>query len=91
MLVFVIFFLISILPVLSVEIHDAASGNLEKIRTLVEDKKVNVNSRGYLGETPLYWAARNGHLEVAQYLVLKGADVNLAESKRIKQRKAAGN
>ena len=28
------------------------------------------------GKTPLFWAAKNGHLKVCQYLVSKGADVN---------------
>ena len=31
---------------------------------------------GYRGKTPLYWAAKNGHLKVCQYLASKGADVN---------------
>ena len=28
------------------------------------------------GDTPLYWAARHGHLEVVEYLAAEGADIN---------------
>ena len=31
---------------------------------------------GDIGKTPLFWAAKNGHLDVCRYLVSKGADVN---------------
>ena len=50
----------------------------EKYKTAVDElvpdgKK---NSSGEAGKTPLYWAAKGGHLKVCQYLVSKGADVN---------------
>lgn len=31
---------------------------------------------GDRGKTPLFWAAKNGHLDVCQYLASKGADIN---------------
>ncbi len=34
----------------------------------------NKKPTGDAGKTPLFWAAKNGHLEVCQYLVSKGAD-----------------
>ena len=30
-------------------------------------------------DTPLYWAARHGHLDMAQYLVTRGATVGLQD------------
>ena len=33
--------------------------------------------------TPLHWAAKNGHLEVAKYLIKSGADVDAKDLVRI--------
>ena len=39
-------------------------------------KKVDVNSKGKNGCTPLHWAADFGHTEVAELLITAGAEVN---------------
>ena len=31
------------------------------------------------GDTPLYWAARHGHLDMAQYLINRGATVDMQD------------
>ncbi|TMW63452.1 hypothetical protein Poli38472_002393 [Pythium oligandrum] len=64
----------------------AAVGNLQLLETLVEpvpnaDGKApvpfNVNAKDVYGCTPLIWAARNGYVEVVEYLVSKGADLEI--------------
>ena len=48
-------------------------GELPVVKTLVLDKKVDVNKTGW---TPLHYACSTGKLEVAQFLVANGAKVN---------------
>ena len=58
-------------------IDAAGSGDIEKVRTLIEEG-TDVNIRAYGNNvTALNEASENGHLEIVQYLVEKGADVNL--------------
>ena len=61
----------------NISIHDAAAkGNIEAIKQhLAADTDVNAN--GYRGFTPLHYAARNGHKEIVELLIAKGADVNV--------------
>ena len=72
----------------------ASFGILDNLKKLVEVEKpeggegeeeeetptteVDLNAKDERGCTPLAWAARNGHLEVVDYLIGKGADVNIA-------------
>ena len=37
---------------------------------------VGVHTKGQWGSTPLHWAARNNHLELAKVLISSGAEVN---------------
>jgi ankyrin repeat protein len=48
-------------------------GELPVVKTLVLDKKVDVNKTGW---TPLHYACSTGKLEVAQFLITHGAKVN---------------
>jgi len=58
------------------DIHDAAgSGNLGRVKTLVEDG-VDVNSQDGSDWTPLHRAAINGHTETAQLLLAQGAQID---------------
>ncbi|NCD71294.1 ankyrin repeat domain-containing protein [Mucilaginibacter agri] len=54
----------------------AAVGKFDAVAYLVQTKPDMVNSFAPDGFTPLGLASFFGHLEVARYLVLKGADVN---------------
>jgi ankyrin repeat protein len=64
-------------------IHSSALvGDMQTVRKLVGDGE-NVNSPNslggrYLGYTPLHLAIENGHVKLAEYLIEKGADVNVA-------------
>ncbi|KAG6969759.1 hypothetical protein JG687_00003014 [Phytophthora cactorum] len=64
----------------------AAVGNLQLLKTLVEPQEnaegktpapLNVNAKDPYGCTPLVWAARNGYLEVVDYLAEHGADLEV--------------
>ncbi len=58
-------------------LHDSAhAGNLSKVKDFIEVQKVPVDQKGYYGETALGEAASDGQLEVAKYLLSKGANVN---------------
>lgn len=67
----------------------AGCGSLKIVKWLLEeapeDKRPKIDGLvdgatkktvGDAGKTPLFWAAKNGHLKVCQYLVSMGADVN---------------
>ncbi|WP_264685239.1 ankyrin repeat domain-containing protein [Wolbachia endosymbiont (group B) of Parapoynx stratiotata] len=54
------------------------NGDLNKVKSLIS-RNANVNTRDKYSWTPLHWAAYKGHLEVAEFLVKKGADINAAD------------
>jgi hypothetical protein len=51
----------------------AFDGQLSLVKTLVIDKKAAVNK---LGWAPIHYSATNGHLEITQFLMANGAQVN---------------
>ena len=55
------------------------SGDIEKVKDLLE-KGADPNLPNFIGGTPLVQAATNGHKEVCELLILKGANVNYSES-----------
>ena len=61
------------------DLIDAVNTNdLERVRLLVEQGTDKNKGDGY-GRTPLYWASRDGHLNVAQYLVEQGSELDKAD------------
>ena len=66
---------------LSEAFHDAAeSGDLEKVKAMLKDNPSPVFSRiAFFGDTPLHAAASNGHKDVVELLLAKGADVNVVD------------
>ena len=54
-------------------------GDLQKVRSLVEQNGIEVDARDNYGRTPIHWASEEGHLEVLQYLVQQGADVRIPD------------
>ncbi len=59
------------------EIHDAAlKGDLAKVKELLAKDPSMLNTKGHNEKAPLHWAAQGGRLELAKYLIAKGANVN---------------
>ena len=62
-----------------ISIHVAASdGNIETVKQhLAAGTDVNAKN---VGSTPLHWAAKKGHKEIAELLIEKGADLNAKQN-----------
>jgi glyoxylase-like metal-dependent hydrolase (beta-lactamase superfamily II) len=54
----------------------SATGNLVRLRTLIDTDPRLANAPNPSGVTPLHMAAANGQRGAAEYLIAKGADVN---------------
>ncbi|KAI8496456.1 hypothetical protein Bbelb_257550 [Branchiostoma belcheri] len=54
----------------------AAAGNIGAVEKLVAEGSANVNQTSKAGSTPLFLACQYDHLDVVQYLIHCGADVN---------------
>jgi ankyrin repeat protein len=62
------------------EIHNAVrSGDLEKVKALLERRAEWLNSPDQNQKTPLHLALESGHAAIARYLVDQGADINLKD------------
>jgi len=53
----------------------AAEGDLERIKQLISDKQELVNATNESGKTALHIASEKGHLEIVEYLLEGGADI----------------
>ncbi|MGD8536462.1 MAG: ankyrin repeat domain-containing protein [Candidatus Aminicenantes bacterium] len=61
----------------------AQKGDLEGVKTLIEQNPELVNAKDENGRTPLHWACRGVYIEVVRFLVDKGADVNAEDSNKV--------
>jgi len=62
-------------------IGTSPEGNyMEVLATLRYEGKANINLRGYNGMTALMWAAHNEDLELLEWLIEEGADINEQEN-----------
>lgn len=58
-------------------VHKAAfKGDLAKVKVFLNKDAKLINADGEHGKKPLHWAAHGGHLEVAKYLISRGAVVD---------------
>lgn len=78
-------FMLGIMPIQSAladsksdALVDAAlNGELEQVKMLIEKEGVDINAKeSEIGATALLVASVKGHLEIVQYLINKGADIN---------------
>jgi len=62
-------------------LHESArSGDLKRVKELLQDNPGQVNSKDKIGGTPLHYAADNGHKAVAELLLANNADVNAKDN-----------
>ncbi len=54
----------------------AREGNFSQVKYLLSFKHVDLNARDLYRDTPLHYAAMNGHLKIVKYFVNEGADIN---------------
>jgi uncharacterized protein len=65
-------------------IYDAAVyGDLDQVREIVEAHPEAVNETDEYGFTPLHGLAGEEHVEIAQFLIDRGAEVNAANDEGI--------
>lgn len=71
-------------PIFADEIHTAAeNGDLELVKKLISENPKLVDAPDREGKTPLHYAAAKGNLEVVEFLVKNGANVNARNSSGI--------
>ena len=59
-------------------IHDAAEqGNLEEVMRLIQEDPEIVDATDEYGDTPLYYASIESHVEVVSYLLEQGASIDI--------------
>ncbi|QRV89861.1 ankyrin repeats [Ceratobasidium sp. AG-Ba] len=58
----------------------AGDGDLQRVRELVEEQGISPNAPDdVIGYTPMHAAASYGHLNILEYLIGKGGDVNITD------------
>ncbi|CEL55520.1 Ankyrin repeat-containing protein P1E11,10 OS=Schizosaccharomyces pombe (strain 972 / ATCC 24843) GN=SPCP1E11.10 PE=4 SV=1 [Rhizoctonia solani AG-1 IB] len=58
----------------------AGDGDLERVKTLIEEQGVSPNAADdVIGYTPMHAAASYGHIHILTYLISKGGDVNITD------------
>jgi ankyrin repeat protein len=61
-------------------IEAAKQGDLERVKRILETDDRLANLRDESGATPLHYAARNGHRQIVQLLLERGAEINCTDS-----------
>ena len=58
----------------------AAEGMFDEVRDLLKDTTINVNSCGFDGYAALHYSCANDHRDIAELLLLHGADIDARSS-----------
>jgi ankyrin repeat protein len=61
-------------------IEAVKQSDLERVRAILESDDRLANQRDESGATPLHYAALNGHRQIVQLLLERGADINSTDS-----------
>lgn len=69
----------------------ASQGDLEKVKSTISKKPQIINSYDKSGKTILHTAIINGHLNVVDYLITNGTDVNMKDKDGNSPLKLANN
>ena len=59
-----------------------AIGKLEKVKQIVQNENFNIDAKNKNGWTGLIIACFNSHIEIAEFLISKGANVNAVNDKK---------
>ena len=77
-------FVLWVVPASAQDINEAATqGNLAQVKTWVGKDSQLVKFRDEEGRTALHWASRGVHLDVLEYLVENGANVNAMDNDNV--------
>ena len=55
----------------------AEKGDIQKLQTLLDNRKFNINARNEMGYTALHLAVHSGCIEAVQFLIENGVDMNI--------------
>jgi ankyrin repeat protein len=59
------------------DLHQAAAGgNLDQLKQILQRDPASVNERDQYDRTPLHYAAIEGHIEIAEFLLSRQAEIN---------------
>ncbi|XP_012836014.1 PREDICTED: myotrophin-like [Erythranthe guttata] len=61
--------------------YAAENGFIHICKFLIDNVKVDINIKSEIGDTPLLNAVAMGNISTAKYLLIRGADITIADSK----------
>ena len=59
--------------------YTVREGKYETSKYLIDECKLPINDKDIYGQNPIYYAARDGHLNLCELLVERGTDINLED------------
>jgi ankyrin repeat protein len=79
---FILFFLlIPVISLLSQDIHELSkTGELKKIKALIEKEQELIEKKDDQGWSPLHHASFHGHNEVVEFFIANGAEINALDN-----------